>query len=249
MFRKKSPFENKKGTLLRKENENIISSIDTPKILKQDSLKCNKKQNVVPINQTIAFCSTHKGAGCTHLALMAAYEISKTYKTALVELDPRGTLNQFEAIYDLKNGLSTSKKLDKLDVYFYERSSLLEIYKQGYEVIVFDIGCILDTEGLQENQDSCLTENIQEAYKAGKRILVTQLKEWQQLYLAEFLKHENNIEDWKIITNLTNEKEYKQLSKLLKKEYMYSDILNVQYIDDVFKKENVKEKIVENILY
>jgi hypothetical protein len=249
MFKKKSPFENKKGTLLKKETENNITHVETPEILKQEPLKYRKSRNIGPINQTIAFCSTHKGAGCTHLALVAAYELSKTYNTALVELDPTGSLSQFEAIYKLKDGLSNSKKLDQLDIYSYASNNLLEVYKQGYDVIVFDIGCILDITGLKEGQDSCLLDNIQEAYKSSKRVLVTQIREWQQQYLAEFLKHENDIEGWKVITNLTTEKDYKDLVKLFKKEYMYSDILNVQYIDAVFKKENIKEKIVEYLLY
>lgn len=229
MFRKKSPFENKKGTLLRKESEDTISSIDNSKKLKQDSFKYRKQENMVPANQTIAFCSTHKGAGCTHISLALAFELSKKYSVALVERDPTAELKAFDTMYDLKKGNLNSKKLDNLDVYFYGANELIHIIKAKYDYIILDIGTLLSVDA-----DGTLvkSEDITEVYRADTKILVTQTREWQLEHLAEFIKYDKDMNDWIILANLSTEKNYKDLKKVLKRTT--SEVIKMPYIEDLF---------------
>lgn len=187
-----------------KRNPRLLNRTD--KRQEEEKIKQEGKSNRT---QIIAVASAYAGAGCTHHALNLAYTLSKTHRTALVELDKKAELKGFEEEYNLERGALDSKKLEKLEVHFYtEQIDLMKIIRQKYEFIVLDVGELylkIDTEYKK-------TSYYTEVCRADTRILISQVKEWKNLYLERFIKEEV-IEEWVIACNLTEAKEYKKLKR------------------------------------
>lgn len=222
MFNKKNVPIQRKAILIGKEVEKGViqaeKHIDAP------------KGNVSSIRSNIiTIASTHKGAGCTHMSLSIAFELSKKYFVALVERDPTAELKGFDTVFELKKGNLNSKKLDNLDVYFYGSNELIDIIREKYDYIILDIGTILSAT---DDGKLVASEDITEVYRADAKILVTQTREWQLKYLADFIKYDKEMKDWLILANLSTEANYKELKKILR--ITKSEVLKVPYIDDVF---------------
>lgn len=188
-------------------------------------------------NYTVAFASTHKGVGCTHLALNTAYELSLKNSTALVELDPSSELSGFDECYELPTGRLKSKKLDNLEIYYFGTSQLVDIIQQQYEFIILDIGEILNFKYNTDDKKLNYTRSdyYSEAYRASKRIIVTQVREWQEKYLAEFIKTDS-LEGWTVAANLTPKEKYQELTEALRSgDIKNISVVNIPYIENVFK--------------
>lgn len=179
--------------------------------------------------KVVALVGTHNGSGCTHLTLALAYKLSYKYNVALVELDKKGDLKGFDMVYELKPGRLGSKKLGKLDLYYYEQNNLIDVLKEGYDYIFLDIG-----KGIYTNEIGQLKacEFLNEAYRADIKCLVTQTKEWQQKYLADFIKYDGTMNDWIILANMSTKDEVRELRASIKG--LTSQVERVPHLENVF---------------
>lgn len=221
MFTKKSSLV-RKPILLGKENE--VKQAEQSKVITETRVPIISSKREV-----IAVTGVTNGVGSTHIALSIAYVLSKAYSVALVELDEKKDLQGFNETYDLRNGKLNSKKLEELDVYFFGENDLIEILKQKYDFIILDLGkCIYkDEQGIIKAKSI-----LDEAYRADYKILVTQTKEWQLKYLADFIKYDQEMKDWIVLANLSSIKEYKELKQIFNSTQ--SKVIQIPYIEDVF---------------
>ncbi len=189
----------------KKSLKRKIFEIPTSSNKKLDTLKYatnNKEMDNLQNykNYTIAISSITSGAGCTFTALNIAFELSERYKVALVELDEKDELRNFEEIYSLKSGEGRSKKLDRVDIFFYEKSNLLDVFQYQYDYIIMDTGIFMKSQ----NGVSTMNPNINEILRANKRVLVANIHEWKVGHITKVLEILKDIYRWTITANLAS---------------------------------------------